>query len=238
VLELLLQGCVERVLDQTLRHPDPAGRQRSQLGGDLGSACREAVALDHLRHETPGVRLGGGQPSPGRKPLEGARRPEDSRHEVGTARIRDQTDVDERRYERGGLRRDPEIAHARKGEPCTGGRSVHRRDHRLLESADRKDVGVIRLVQASPDVAGRLTEFRQILSDTEGSAGAREDDGAHFGIPRLLERRRERAVRVGVQGVEDVRPVERDGEDSPVSARLDLGHGRTLADRRSTERRC
>src|SRR5439155_8694549 len=89
---------------------------------------------------------------------------------------------------------------------------------------DAADVRVVVLAQATADVSGSLAELGQVLPDAEAAACAGEDDRTHGWVARVLEARRERAVHVGVEGVEEVRTVERDRQDRAVAAGLDLGH--------------
>ena len=115
-----------------------------------------------------------------------------------------------------------------KREPGAGGGAVHRREHRLLERTQRTDVRVVAAPQAVADVSRRLAELGQVLPDAEPTPRARDHDGAHLVASRLLQRGGQRAVQVGVERVEHVRPVERDRQDRAVSARLGLGHRRSL----------
>jgi hypothetical protein len=87
---------------------------------------------------------------------------------------------------------------------------------------------VVVAAQALTDVAGRLPELGQVLADAETAAGAGDHDPAHLVAPRLLQGRGERAVQVGVERVEHVRPVERDRQNAAVAARFGLGHPRSL----------
>jgi hypothetical protein len=111
-------------------------------------------------------------------------------------------------------------------EACTGGGSVHGRDHRLLERPDRGDVRVVAAAQAGADVAGLVAEFAQILADAEAASGACDDHRADVVAAGLLERHRERPVHRRVERVEDVRSVERDRQHRALAGRLDLNHGR------------
>ena len=82
--------------------------------------------------------------------------------------------------------------------------------------------------QPVADVAGCVTELRQVLPDAEAAAGARDDDGAHLLVARFLQRGVERPVHRAVERVQDAGPVERDREDGAVALRFDLRHGATL----------
>ena len=83
---------------------------------------------------------------------------------------------------------DAQVAGAREREPRARGGAVHRRDHRLLQRADREDVRVVALAQAPADVAGRLAELGQVLADAEAAPRAGEHDRAHLGVAGLLQR--------------------------------------------------
>jgi hypothetical protein len=91
---------------------------------------------------------------------------------------------------------------------------------------------VIRLTETRVDVTRRLPELRQVLADAESTSGTGHDDRADVGTTGLLQRCCESLVHVGVEGVENVRAVERDREDSAFATRLDLGHREDF--RRST----
>src|SRR5262249_21157851 len=116
--------------------------------------------------------------------------------------------------------------------------SVDHRDHRLLERPDCPDVRVVVVAQPCADVAGRLPELGEVLTDTEPPAGARADDGAHAAAARITQRGCAGTVHPGVEGVEDVRTVERDRQDGAVAARLDLGHRADSRRSRRRRRRC
>ena len=107
------------------------------------------------------------------------------------------------------------MSHAHASErPAPARGAVDRRDHGLLERADREHVRVVVARSRAGDVARGLAELVQVLPDAEAAAGAGDDDRAHLGVARLLERAREPLVHRGVERVEDVRPVERDRQDA------------------------
>ena len=91
-------------------------------------------------------------------------------------------------------------------------------------AADGEHVRVVGAAQPRADVAGGLAELAQVLADAEASARARDDDGPHLGVASLLQRGRKRRVHRAVEGVEHLRPVERDRLDGAVARDLDLGH--------------
>ena len=78
--------------------------------------------------------------------------------------------------------------------------------------------------QAVADVPRALLELRQVLPDAEAAAFAGDDDCAHRGVARLLQRRLKRLVHGGVEGIEHIRTVEREREHTAVASDLDLGH--------------
>src|SRR5205807_6238654 len=118
---------------------------------------------------------------------------------------------------------DAEVAGACERNPGSGGDAVDGGDHRLLQRANGEDVRVIALTQPRADVARGLPELGQILADTESPPRPREDHSTDIRLARLLERGRETAMQLRVEGVEDVGPVERDRQDGAVPACLDLG---------------
>ncbi len=67
--------------------------------------------------------------------------------------------------------------------PATG--PVDRRDHRLLERADRADVRVVRLLERFANAAGKRLELAQVLARAEAAARARQDDCADRRIGRV-----------------------------------------------------
>ena len=117
-----------------------------------------------------------------------------------------------------------DVARAREREAGARGRAVDGGDHGLLEGADGEDVLVVARAQAVADVPRALLELRQVLADAEAAALAGDDDSAHRGVARLLERRLKRLVHGGVERVEHVRAVEREREHTTVASDLDLGH--------------
>ena len=80
--------------------------------------------------------------------------------------------------------------------------------------------------QGGADV-GSLAELAQVLTRAEATPRAGEDDRADLRIARLLDGVEQQALRLPVERVEDVRPVQRDRLDGARSRQLDLGHGRT-----------
>ena len=118
------------------------------------------------------------------------------------------------------------------------GGAVHRRDDRLLQAPQGEDRPVVRAAQPMGDVAGRLAELSQILADAEPTAGAGHDHGAHLVGARFLVGVLNRAVHGGVEGVQHVRPVERDREDAAVPIGLHLGHVPSSLAPSTTKRRC
>jgi hypothetical protein len=72
---------------------------------------------------------------------------------------------------------------------------------------------------------GRLRVIGQVVSGAKGAPGARQHDHMHalVGIGPL-HRVRQFARQVVVDGVEHVRPVERDARDAPVLLVQHLGH--------------
>ena len=78
------------------------------------------------------------------------------------------------------------------------------------------------------DVVRAGAELLKVLADAEAASGAGEHDRANLRPPRLLERCRSPACAARVQGVQHLRPVERDREDGAVLPGLDLGHDSSL----------
>ena len=137
--------------------------------------------------------------------------------EPGAARVGDQPDPDESRDEGRGVGGDPDVARTRKGEPGARDRAVDRGDDRLLERADRTDIRVVGPFERLPDAAGQLGELLQILARAEPATGTGDDDGADFGIGRLLERPPQSVVERAVEGIEDLGPVEGDRKHRAVA---------------------
>ena len=119
---------------------------------------------------------------------------------------------------------------AGRGERKPGARAgpVDRRDHRLLEASDQADVRVVRLLEPLADRAGQLLELLQVLAGAEAPAGAGDDDCANVRGGRLLERGPKGGMQRGVEGVEDLGPVERDRQDRAVARRQHLAHAASL----------
>jgi hypothetical protein len=113
--------------------------------------------------------------------------------------VGDEADVDEGGHERRVVRGDSKVACAGEREAGARGRPVHRGEHGLLQRADGPDVRVVVAAQPLPDVSRRLAELGQILTDAEAAACAADHDGTDLGRARLLQRRAERAVHVGVE---------------------------------------
>src|SRR5919201_903226 len=84
-LELLVEGRYRRRVEQPLRHPDPARRERRELRCELGGAGGQRARFDDLGDETPGVRLRRGQLPAGAIPLECEGRDEQPGDEVRAA---------------------------------------------------------------------------------------------------------------------------------------------------------
>ncbi len=72
-----------------------------------------------------------------------------------------------------------------------------------------------------------------VAAGTEVAAGTGDHDRADFAVTRLLQRGGQALVHLGVEGVEDVRAVERDREDCALTTRLDGCHRADF--RRSTQ---
>ena len=101
--------------------------------------------------------------------------------------------------------------------------------HRLLERADRADVRVVGPLERLADAAGKLGELLQVLAGAEAATGAGDDDRAHLGVGRLVERLAQSAVERAVEGVEDLGPVERDREHRRRRARSSTSLGQSLS---------
>ena len=80
--------------------------------------------------------------------------------------------------------------------------------------------------QARTNVARVVAKLGQILADAEAATGAGDHDRANVVGARFLERRSERLVRCGVERVQHVRTVERDGENRPLARCFHFGHAR------------
>src|SRR4051794_17684198 len=93
--QLLLEACGVRVLEQLLRHPDGARRQRRPGRSDLGDALVEALGRDDFRYETPGERLLRAELAVRAHPLERAREPEQAVEEPGPPGVGHEPDADE-----------------------------------------------------------------------------------------------------------------------------------------------
>ena len=173
--------------------------------------------------------LRGAQASAGAHPLERARRPEEPRNEVRAAGVGNEPDVDERRYEGCGVGGDADVARTGDRKAGARGRAVDGRDHGLLETADREHVPVVAGAKAVADVPRRLAKLGQILADAEGPPCAGEHDGPHLRVAGVAQRRRECGVHGGVEGIQDIGPVQRDRQDGAVALGLDLCHLRGLS---------
>ncbi len=141
-------------------------------------------------------------------------------------RVRNQADVDEGGHEARRVGSDPDVAGTGERESRSSRSSVHRRDHGLFERPDRANVGVVEATEPLGDVAGCFPELGQVLADAEATARACYDDGPDFVSAGLLQCGPEPVVHGVVEGVQDVRPVERDREDGTLARCLHLGHRR------------
>src|SRR5207253_10663444 len=102
---------------------------------------------------------------------EGAGMAEEQPGEERPARVGHEADRDERGNEAGRIGCDAEVTRERKRQPGPRGRAVDRREHGLLERADREDRRVVAGPQAVADVARGLPELRQVLADAEPTPG-------------------------------------------------------------------
>ena len=73
--------------------------------------------------------------------------------------------------------------------------------------------------------------MHEVVAGAEGAAGAGQHDDVHgfVGIG-ALDRRRQLARQIVVDGVEDLGTVQRDAGDAPVALVKHLGHGTSLLD--------
>ena len=92
-------------------------------------------------------------------------------------------------HERGVVGGDADVADARQRQAGAGRGAVDRRDHGLLERADRADVRVVGRLEVLADVVLEPPELAQVLPGAEALAGAGEHDRADVLVGRLLERR-------------------------------------------------
>ena len=76
------------------------------------------------------------------------------------------------------------------------------------------------------DVAAALVKLAQVLADAEAAAGAGDHYGPDVVGARGLQRGLELLQRGGVEGVEDVRTFQRDGENGAIPRCFDFGHAR------------
>ena len=70
----------------------------------------------------------------------------------------------------------------------------------------------------------RLAELGQVLPGAEATASTGEHDCAHVGVARLLDRIQQEPLRLGIERVQDVGPVQRDRLDGAVAGDFDLRH--------------
>ncbi len=82
---------------------------------------------------------------------------------------------------------------------------------------------MVRRAQRVADVT-RLAELLQVLAGAEPAARSGDDDGAHLGVARFLQRVAQRRMKRPVERVEHLRTVECDRLHRAVARDLDLRH--------------
>ena len=173
------------------------------------AAVQRLAFRHHLVDEAERLALGRRHPPPGQDHAERLLLPDHARQAVHAAGPGDQPDARFGQGEDGVLGGDDEVAGERDLEAATHGNAIHRGDHRLVE--------VMALGQAGeaggrrrPALAGGL--HLQIVAGGKGAvAGARHDGDPQIRVggelvPDLVEF----LMRLAVQGVHHLRPVQRD----------------------------
>jgi serine protease Do len=234
-LQLFAQLRQRRILEQPLRQSNGPRRKGGERRRDLRGPGRKTVVRNDLRDESPGVRVGGGEAATGAEPFEGACVTEQAGDEVRAARVRNEPDIDEGGDERRRGGGKAKVTGAGERETSAGCGAVHRGDHRFLEPPQSEDARVVRPPEPLAEVPGLVPELVQVLADGEAASRPGEDDGANVRIRGLVERRSKARVHRLVEGIQDVRTVERDREHAAVPLGLDLGHSEDLAAAASVE---
>src|SRR5690606_24869809 len=137
----------------------------------------------------------------------------------GAAGVGDQPDPGEDLDEAGALAGHAQVAGQGQAAAGTGGDPVDGGDDRLLQVADAQDDGVPGLAQVLADgtVPRLAADGLQVLPGAEGPPGAGDDHGPHLGVAsRLLEGGQQVLGHLVVQRVEDLGPVEGDGQHALV----------------------
>src|SRR5262249_9208209 len=140
--------------------------------------------------------------------------------QVGRAEARvDAPDPRPHLAEAGRLRGDGEVTHDVEDVPAADRVAVHRRDDRLRDVTDRlmEILHVEADFRAGPDaLVASLAAARLIAAGAEGPvAGPGQDYGADRAVgPRVAQRVRQLVDRLGAEGVQYLRAVDREGRDA------------------------
>ena len=158
---------------------------------------------------------------------------DEARQDIGAARIGHEADLRERLDELGGTRSQNDIARKRDVGPGPGGHAVHSTNDGLVEPSDAADERVVEGLDGRAEVQRtfRVGAGGEILPGAEAAAGAGEQHGTAALIGGVVQRGRERAVHLLVEGIEAVGTIERqlrpaamvrDGQHGFVHMRLHL----------------
>jgi hypothetical protein len=97
---------------------------------------------------------------------------------------------------------------------------------------------VVVATQAGTDVASVVAKLGEVLADAETTARAGDHDGANVVAARGLERSRQRLVRGGIEGIQDVGSVQRDRQNRALACCFHFGHAREPKSRRRPTLHC
>ena len=199
------------------RSPPP--RRRARRAGRPRRPRRRAPTRG-LRRRSSVVR---------RHPVERAREAEQPVDEPRAAGVGDEADADEAGDERGGVARDPEVAGGCEREPGAGAGAVDGGDDGLLERRGSGGCSGGRSARAGrgSSPATSWNSFRSWPEQKPRPAPV-ITTARTSGVARLLERGAQGRVQGRVEGVEHLRPVERDRQDGAVARGEHFAHGASL----------
>src|SRR5947199_323057 len=202
------------------------------LARQLARGREQRVRRDDATHQAPGQGLLGGEHASRQRPLGRLTHADEARQEPRAARLGHDAAAGEHETDAGRGGRDAHVHGQRQRDAEADGRSVDRRDDRLLEVDDAQrhaSAAVTMLVRGrAVGAIERPAAGAEVGARAERAAGAGDDHRPHaiVGI-RRVERGDELVDRARGDGVEAVGTVQRDRRDGVGDVVQDLlvGHG-------------